>query len=284
MPNIGTLVKDIYDMMEGKRDPILTEQVVDAFAQDVAGIIKDRLMSAKDKRGHHLRMSQLGTECHRKLWYQYNQPEKAEPIQPWTLIKFLYGDVIEALFLMLAEAAGHEVKGRQTTLVVEGVPGHRDCIIDGHLVDVKSANSRGFVKFKQHELEKDDPFGYLTQLNLYLLGSQDDPDLEDKRYASFLAVDKELGHVVLDTYEREHFVDYNKKVTDIKSMVLKPSAPERCYEPVPDGKSGNLALGLTCRYCDHKRTCWPGMRTFMYSNGPKFLVEVKREPDVPEIK
>jgi hypothetical protein len=41
--------------------------------------------------------------------------------------------------------------------------------------------------------------------------------------------------------------------------------------------------------CDFKFTCWQdanagkGLRTFMYANGPKHLVEVGKTPNVPEV-
>jgi hypothetical protein len=293
MAHIETLVKDIYSLMDGTLEPNLTEEVVDRFAQDVASIVKSRIMEAKRVRSPELRMSQMGSPCVRKLWYGYHKSELKEDLKPWTLIKFLYGDVIEALFLMLAEAAGHDVKGRQTKLEVEGIPGSRDCIIDGVLVDVKSANSRGFEKFKHHKLETDDPFGYLTQLSLYLEGSKDDVLLEDKETAAFLAIDKELGHVVLDRYRlvakgiggtKEAGKGLRDQVRKTTVAILDADVtPDRAFTDRPDGKSGNMVLGTVCKYCDFKKTCWPTLRTFKYANGPVYFTDVKREPNVEEI-
>lgn len=292
MANIENLVRDIYDLMEGKIEPVLTDDVVDRFAQDVAAIVKNRILEGKRAKNPELRMSSLGSPCKRKLWYKYNTPEKAEDLAPWTLIKFMYGDVIESLFLMLAEAAGHDVQGRQTTVEVEGVVGHRDCIIDGMLVDVKSANSRGFEKFKHHKLEEDDPFGYLTQLELYLEGSKDDPVLVEKETAAFLAIDKELGHVVLDRYRlvkkglggtQEAGKELREEVRETVKLVHGSTTPARAFVDRPDGKSGNMVLGTVCKYCEMKKTCWPSLRTFKYSNGPVFFTHVAKEPQVPEI-
>jgi len=58
---------------------------------------------------------------------------------------------------------------------------------------------------------------------------------------------------------------------------------------VPEGKSGNMKLGVNCSYCPHKVTCWDdanngdGLRLFLYSNGPMWLTEVQKEPKVQEI-
>lgn len=292
MAQIETLVKDIYSLMDGTIEPNLTDEVVERFAQDVAAIVKQRILDGKRAKVPELRMSAMGSPCTRKLWYNYHTPEAKEDLKPWTLIKFLYGDVIEALFLMLAEASGHSVLGRQTKLEVEGIPGSRDCIIDGVLVDVKSANSRGFEKFKHHKLETDDPFGYLTQLSLYLEGSKEDVLLEDKETAAFLAIDKELGHVVLDRYRlvekglggtTEAGRGLRDQVRKTTLTILDNATPPRAFDDRPDGKSGNMVLGTVCKYCDFKKTCWPTLRTFKYSNGPVFFTHVAREPNVEEI-
>src|SRR6266849_6159935 len=40
----------------------------------------------------------------------------------------------------MAKAAGHEVLGEQDELTLDGVVGHRDCVIDGCIVDVKTTS------------------------------------------------------------------------------------------------------------------------------------------------
>lgn len=59
--------------------------------------------------------------------------------------------------------------------------------------------------------------------------------------------------------------------------------PERAFQPEPDGKSGNMKLGLQCSYCNMKHACYPNLRTFIYSNGPRYLTTVVKTPDVPEV-
>ena len=95
----------------------------------------------ESKKPGTLRLSNIGTECHRKLWFSIREPQAAEPLPRAARFKFLFGDILEELLLFLAEEAGHSVEGRQTTLSVNGVEGHRDAIIDGRLVDVKSAST-----------------------------------------------------------------------------------------------------------------------------------------------
>jgi hypothetical protein len=240
-----------------------------------------KLHTASSANRTSLRLSSLGTPCERKLWYSTNTPDAGEALSASSKIKFLYGDILEELLLFLAEEAGHDVQGRQTELDISGVKGHRDCVIDGRLVDVKSASSYSFKKFKEHRLGDDDPFGYLSQLGSYLYASRDDELVKDKDVASFLVIDKTLGHICLDTYPFDDR-DWDRIVQNKRRMLSYPEPPARHYSDIPDGKSGNRKLDIACSYCSFKDTCWPSLRTFMYSYGPSFFTHVAREPRVSE--
>lgn len=281
-----TLVKDIYDFMTSSKREVPKEST-DEFAKQLAEMVANRLSS--DDRVPRLSPSSFGTKCDRKLWYSINQNDKREPLEPWVRIKFLYGDIIELLVLYLAKLSGHKVEGMQDKMSVHGVEGSRDAVIDGLLVDVKSAGSRSFLKFKDHELKTNDPFGYMKQLGLYLEGSKDDPLVAYKKEAAFLAVDKDLGHIVLDKYKFEDH-DWAKEITAKRGMIAEKNPPKRAYQDEPEGRSGNMKLPLNCAYCDFKKHCWSdanngkGLRTFIYSSGPKFLTKVEKIPEVVEIK
>jgi hypothetical protein len=226
-----------------------------------------------------LRMSNLGTKCQRQLWYKINKPELGEKLQPWTKIKFLFGDILELLLMYLAREAGHEVRGEQDELEINGVKGHRDGVIDNILVDAKSASTFSFGAFSKH-LEPDvDKFGYLDQLSAYHYSSDDvDPDIH-----AFFVIDKQHGHICLDKHKKNR-VNYKEKVDELKEMLDKPEPPERAYSDVEFQKGGNRKLCTECSYCSHKRECWPGLRTFLYSNKPEHLTVVKKEPKVMELK
>jgi hypothetical protein len=221
-------------------------------------------------------MSNIGTKCRRRLWYRVNTPEAAEQLKASDRIKFLFGDLIEELAIFLAEISGHEVRGKQDELAINGVIGHRDAVIDNVVVDVKSASSRSFEKFENHLTRDTDSFGYIDQLGVYHSSSQDgvDPDV-----AAFLVIDKQLGKVTLDAHPRSE-VNYEKEIEDIKSIVSAPNPPVRYYSDVPDGKSGNRKLCVECSYCEFKEKCWSNLRTFYYASGPRYLTEVYREPKV----
>lgn len=279
LKNISTLVKDIYEVLETGRAKL--------DAVRLGEMIASRL--APGEGGPALRMSNLGEKCWRKLWYRQNQPSTAEPLLGPTLLKFNQGDVAEEMILSLSEQAGHTVEGRQDAVELHGVVGHIDAIIDGILVDVKSANSRGMDKFKNHTLETEDPFGYLTQLSAYAEALKDDPRLKIKKEVAFLAFDKELGHLVLDRYKVKQ-VDWPKKIAELRDMLAEETPPKRAYIPKPDGASGNMQIPMECSYCQFKTECYKdsnngrGLRKFIYSTGPRWLTSVMREPNVPEVQ
>lgn len=194
-------------------------------------------------------------------------------------MKFLYGDVLEDLLILLAIEAGHTVTDLQKEVSVDGVRGRIDCIIDGVLVDVKSASTRSFEKFKDGSLVDNDLFGYIGQLAGYSLGAG---GLD----GAFLAVDKTLGHITLLRIGKEELEQYNVRERIAKARhTLASDIPPReyCYTPVPEGKSGNLKLPVGCSYCSFKHSCYPDLRTFIYSYGPVYLTEVVKEPRVPEV-
>lgn len=280
--DISSLVDDIYSRLDSSEP--FDEKLVQGFAHNLAKKLTNRLSETRgDTR---LRLSNWDTKCERQLWLKINKPETVEKLPPHVRLKFLFGDIAEEVLFFLAAAAGHNVEGEQDTLELAGVEGHRDGIIDGHLVDAKSASPYGFKKFEGHTLQSDDPFGYLGQLGSYLAASTDDPRLHDKTRASFLAVDKVSGRLCLDThgYSTGDIPSLTRGIEAKKAMLAGPM-PNRAYAEEPDGKSGNMKLGLACSYCPVKAACWgKDLRGFAYSNGPRYLTTVVKTPDVPEFQ
>lgn len=177
----------------------------------------------------------------------------------------------------MAKAAGHEVTGEQDELDVDGIKGHRDCIIDGCLVDVKSAASPSFLKFKDGSIAQSDSFGYLDQLDGYLVGSAEDPLLRVKDRGYLWAIDKQLGRMCL--YEhRLREPSIRARISDYKRIIGLDEAPPCTCGVVPDGESGNLKLDLRASYNNFKHFCFPNLRIFLYSDGPRYLTKVVRRP------
>ena len=279
MKSIDTLVDDIQALLvEGIAEP--DTELCDKYGKMFSSLLQDRMK--RETRKGTLRMSNAGKPCERQLWYDVNTPEDGEPLRYDTYNKFLFGDMIELLLLFLSEASGHKVEGTQDTQEIEGILGHRDAVIDGMVVDAKSASSYAFKKFANGTLADDDAFGYIDQLGGYVHAGQDDPIVTVKDRGGFLVMDKVLGKICLDIHKRSD-KDYNDFMNKKKEVVNGPTVPERGFEPIPDGASGNKKLGVNCSYCSFREKCHPGLRTFLYSYGPAYLTTVAREPKVPEV-
>ena len=286
MKSTDTLVSDIYRMIDTKDIPegVPVEQVINDFGENVKQILRNNITeSTFDRR--KLRMSNIGKKD-RQLWYSYNG-YKGEELMPHTRIKFLYGHLIEEMVLALTKLAGHDVTDEQKQAEVDGIKGSMDCKIDGVLTDVKSASPYGFKKFKDGSLINDDPFGYVDQIKGYAHS-------EGVTDVGWLVMDKTNGHLTYLKYDmadesqwywsKLNFFSIEERIKNIKKVVKSETPPERCYEPVADGKSGNMKLAVGCSYCAYKHECWgKDLRTFIYSTGPRYLTEVKFVPSVLEV-
>ena len=282
---LKTLVPDIYKLLQSKRasEDVDVESEIEKFGESVKSLMrKEFLPHEYDRR--KLRLSGIG-KADLVQWYSYNR-FPGEKIKPHTLVKFLYGHLIEEMILFLVRMAGHKVTDEQKECEVNGIKGHMDCKIDDVTVDVKSTSSYGFKKFKDGSLALDDPFGYVDQLKAYAHS-------EGERKWAWLAMDKQNGHLCVLEYDLddtehpmyEHYSgDIEERVEHIKDTVRSDIRPALCAEPVPDGQSGNLKLATMCSYCQYKKHCYPDLRVFAYSTGPRFLTKIKNYPRVPEIK
>ena len=285
--SIDTLIDDIYKILDEGVEEVWEIEGAWTYGQEHEAILKQRLAPRGEERSGGLRLSSIGKPCVRQLWYGLHAPLHREPLPSFTRLKFLYGDLVETMLLELARKSGHLVEGEQDSILVNGVEGHRDCIIDGMLVDAKSASPYSFKKFEGGLQREDDAFGYLTQLPSYLLGSRDDDRVTYKNEAAFLVVDKVSGHLCLDrhTFTEEDFGTLERTIEDRKKVAADgQTCPEKGFEDVPEGKSGNRKLCVNCSYCDFKDHCWPELRTFIYAGGrPVFLTHVEKVPNVPEV-
>lgn len=272
MKTINQLVPDLKKLFEGHDfDEVISEQ----FGKNLAQVFKDRFKNYQEE-SHvtGLRLSNVGWPL-RKLWYTVKGFE-GEALDASTKTKFLFGDLVESLFIFLVKAAGHDVQLLQHTVEYEGIPGHIDCTIDGVLVDVKSCSTPSFKKFTSGELYDNDPFGYVAQLDGYrqALGLEK---------AGWLIVDKTLGHFDFVPFNPKISFSLAEKVVEVKEALQSEVEPPRCYEDKPDGKSGNRVLAVGCSYCGHRFRCWSdanegqGLLVRHYSNGLRHFTNLVKE-------
>jgi len=277
--SIHTLIPDVYELLQ-RKDNWFTNELAEEFSKQVALRLQDHL-GIPDK-SPKLRLSKMGEVCPCALWHSIHSPDEAEKLPPWAVFKLAYGHIIEALALTLAKAAGHTVEGEQDAVELDGIQGHRDAIIDGALVDVKSGTTFGIKRLKDRSIASNDPFSYLVQLDGYLSASREDHLLVLKDKAYLWGIDKTLGHMALYEHKHRDFLvrERVKKSKDIVGLAYPPAC-ECGTEPF--GKSGNIGLDTRASYSMYKHCCFPKLRTFLYADGPVYLTKVVRKPDVTEI-
>ena len=277
---LDTLVEDIYQLFDPSIDHEVKEENLEDFCTTLKDVLRNRLRASDPNRDTGLRFSSLGRPD-RQAWFDAHPVDGGkEQMLPKTFLKFLYGDVIESLLLFLVKEAGHTVTDEQREVEVDGVLGHIDCIIDGVVVDVKSASPYGYKKFENRSVTEDDPFGYVDQLAGYanVLTPEED--------AAWLAMDKVSGDLCVSPLTKMviKYHQPSERIERLRDVISRDEPPPFCAEPVADGKSGNEKLPTTpCGYCAHKARCHPGLRTFLYSTGPRFLTKVVETPKVPEV-
>lgn len=283
MKNINTLIKDVYDVC-GNENPFEHDAAA-RYSSQMGAALLERLTRAEE--GPRLRLSQMGEQCPRSLWASIHSPGLREKLTGQTRFKFLYGDVIELLALALAKTAGHSVKGEQDECELLGVRGHRDCVLDGFIVDVKSVNSLSFNRIASKQVASD-PFlrVYLDQLDSYAVASIDDPLVINNDIAYIWAIDKVIGRMTL--YEHRVRPDrIRQRIIDNKAIVASDEPPRCTCGTMRHGESGNIRLDTKASYNPYKRFCFPHLRTFYYKDGKDGklidLVKIVKEPSVPEL-
>ena len=281
MKKIDTLVEDLESVIYGQGG--WNGTIGSMLGTNIAMSANKRFSKPQEPRGY-LSLSSIGTPCKRKLWYKVNKPGFGEPLSANLLLRFFYGDMIEELILSMVIASGHSMKGSQDRLNVHGIRGHRDCVIDGMTVDVKSCSPYAFKKFKEGTLRENDAFGYISQLSSYVYAGKDDPLVTDKTHGAFLAIDKVSGEICLDVHDfTEDLKTKEEEMLAAKELVAGDIPTDR-VQPVPASKaSPNTKLDKSCQFCEYKKACWPNLRMFKYSYGIEYLVHVEKEPKVQEV-
>ena len=278
MKKLENLVTDIYSALspltEGKALEVSDEDI-DNFGEAIKDVVK-HWATPKARDNNTLRMSNIGKPS-RQLWYDLKYKREESSFEDSHLpIKFLYGHLLEEVLLFLVKMSGHKVEDEQKEVEVKGVKGHIDCKIDGEVIDIKTASGFAFNKFRNGTLREDDPFGYMAQLAGY-------EEAEGTTNGGFLVINKESGELTLYQPEELDKPYAPKVIEDIKESLNNNEPPEFCYEPIPEGKSGNMKLPKNCVYCNHKFRCYPELRVFKYSKGLVYFTEIVNEPKVEEV-
>ena len=280
---LDTLVKDIYDKLdtltEGKSLGV-SDETATAFGESM----KEALLNWSAEHPVDkptLRMSNIG-KPNRQLWYDMHSKAKTKAFSAPVQIKFLYGHILEEVVLFLARLAEHEVTSEQKEVNIDGIKGHMDCKIDGEVIDIKTASSFAFRKFKEGTLPDDDPFGYMAQIAAY-----EESEGTDK--GGFLTLNKENGELTLFRPDELDKPNIKARIKLLREQMKEDTPPDFCYATIPDGKSGNMKLPRGCVYCRHKFECRKdsnigmGLRVFKYAKKFEYLTNVAKLPRVQEV-
>ncbi len=278
MKKLENLVSDIYSVLSPltKGEALdISDKDIDDFGEAIKDVVR-HWATPKARDSNTLRMSNIGKPS-RQLWYDLKYKREESSFEDSHLpIKFLYGHLLEEVLLFLVKMSGHKVEDEQKEVEVKGVKGHIDCKIDGEVIDIKTASGFAFNKFRNGTLREDDPFGYMAQLAGY-------EEAEGTTNGGFLVINKESGELTLYQPEELDKPYAPKIIEDIKESLNNNEPPEVCYEPIPEGKSGNMKLPKNCVYCNHKFKCYPDLRVFKYSKGLVYFTEIVNEPKVEEV-
>ncbi len=244
MKKLEDLPDDIYALFDPEIDHQCSEENLDAMCENLKELFRQRLGKYTPPESP-LRFSSLG-KPNRQMWYEAHPVEGSkEPMRPNTYLKFMYGDIIEQMLLFLAKEAGHSVENEQGEVEVEGVFGHIDAIIDGVVVDVKSASPYGYKKFEDRTVTEDDPFGYVAQLSGYA------DVLTPGEGAAWLAQDKVSGDICISPISsivvRHH--PPRERIEELRDVIAQPEPPPRCSR----GPLGDP--GPRTRKCTPRRAC-----------------------------
>ena len=282
--SIDTLIEDVYSVFtDGYNATESNQKIINNFGDNLKELLRSRLVP-RESGGPTLRLSALGKPS-RQLWYTDKGYEKEE-LTGDKLLKFLYGDVIEEILLTLAKLSGHTVTNEQKKVKVAGITGHMDAVIDGHVVDVKSASPSAFKKFERATLAVDDPFGYMQQISAY------SEAVPDNKGVAFWAMNKVDGALTLYQPSEAMLPDTQERVDELKVVLASDTPPDRCYDPVLETKTGNEKLGIGCVFCDFKKVCWSdanngeGLKGYKYAAMPfpTYLTKTVKKPRVDEIE
>lgn len=289
--NIETLIPDIHGLFNPEYKHSISPDNLDILLASIKDALVNALESEEKSRDDSLRLSKIGTPD-RKLWYEFNVKSEENTSGLFTegekYLRFLQGHLTEALLLFLAREAGHKVEHEQKTVFVGGVEGHLDCVIDGHLTDVKTASQFGYTKFSSPDklVSGDDPFGYVQQISAYKKGLENEGiSVADPCY--IWAYNKSNSAMCLTHIDDFHIIDAEKKIATQKRIVNEVQDVQElpyCYPDEPHGKSGNMMISKNCSYCPFRELCrGDNVRKFEYSTGEVWLTEIKSEPKVKEL-
>ena len=281
------MLLNIQDFLEkaARGEVTLPKQLVEEFKTACGNAVEKQFSRQKDAR-ERIRMSGLGRPACQQQLSMRGQPKQGSYND---VMRFLFGDLIEAVAMLVMKASGIKVIAEQSPceLILDGeaIKGTLDVILDedGGLKvwDIKSASPYSFdYKFQKgyDTIKDDDAFGYIMQGHLY-------GDSKNLPFGGWIVINKSTGEWAVvpapedQTEERKQLIlKANETVRLIKSGKFKiPFKPEwETYRNKGETvRTKNKLMPKPCSFCDYKSHCW-SKATYQ----PKITSRAKSPPNV----
>lgn len=250
----------------GEIDSSSLHSLIEEFGEDCKASLRKQLSPRGDYR---MRMSGLGRPlCQQKMEKKGNKQEVAYN----DMMRFLMGDLVEAIAVFTMKAAGVKVVDTQTPCELElggeKIRGTLDIILDDgekKVWDIKSTSPWSFDnKFSGRGgydvIKEDDPFGYAMQGFLY-------SESQDLPFGGWIAINKSSGEWDFVEAPADQEEDRKRYIADAHSRVeslLKDDKFKIPFDAVDEAYTvkgekiytGNKLMPKTCTFCSFKEKCW----------------------------
>jgi|TARA_B110000971_G_scaffold218403_1_gene257098 hypothetical protein len=253
------------------------------------------------RREYRIRMSGLGRPLCQQL---LDRSGLKEEMDYNALFRFLFGDLVESVAVLIMEQAGVEIVEKQKAVELQ-IAGHkvqgtldlilRDEMGQDKVWDVKSASEWAF-KFKYtgyggyDKIKEDDPFGYIMQGHLY-------GEATGLPFGGWIVINKSSGEVAVveapewqDEDRRVYMADAEKRVKrllDPDPDFVKPFKSEfETYKIKGEEiRTGNKILPKICSMCGYRSHCWSkaklhGKITSKAKSQPKVWYDVLKKKEL----
>ena len=252
----------------GQGEVELPDHLIQEFKDSCETAIKKQFSK---REGAKLRMSGIGRPVCQQILSMQDCPKESSYND---IMRFLFGDLIEAVAMLVIKAAGIKVVGEQKPCSIvldkENIKGTLDVILDEDgtekVWDIKSASPFSFdQKFKNgyDKIKEDDPFGYIVQGHLY-------GEANNMPFGGWIVINKSTGEWAVvdapeDIGERKRVLQHADNIVKVvKKANFKKAKLKDDWETYrKDGeivRTKNRLMPKLCSFCEYKKHCWEDAR------------------------
>ena len=260
----NTILEKVQSFLKkSTKEPVeISEELIEEFGEVCKKALRKQFIEKRNSK-FTKRISNIGKPlCQLKM---ENKGVEGEG-QPYNnKMRYIFGDLIEALAVVILKSSGVNVNSIQKPVTYKSnnlkIDGTYDIEIDNVIWDIKSASPYAFEhKFGEgggfNSIAEDDAFGYLSQGYLY-------SESEKKRFGGWIVINKSTGEWLITETPVEDEKYKKGAIALAKSNInaLDKGKPfRRCYDDVVETfrkiPTGNKILGVVCSFCPYKFPCW----------------------------